>query len=114
MIISDLFDPDPGLLDAFRRLSARRHDVAVLHLLDTAELEFPYDNPSLFHSMEDDRKLFVHPRTLRTAFVSEMRRFLDDLGRRMAEAGIDYHRVDTREPPAQVLGRFLRGREGRA
>jgi uncharacterized protein (DUF58 family) len=113
IIISDLFDPDPELMPAFRRLSARRHDVAVLHLLDAAEIEFPYENPSLFHSMEDGRKLFVHPRTLRAAYVEEMKRFLADVGRRMSEAGIDYHLVDTREPPSQVLGRFLRGRETR-
>ncbi len=113
IVISDLFDPDPDLINAFRRLSARRHDVAVLHLLDPAEVEFPYENPSLFVSMEDDRRLFVHPRTLRTAYVEEMQTFLADIGRRMAEAGIDYHRIDTHEPAAQILGRFLRGREGR-
>lgn len=113
IVISDLFDPDPDLINAFRRLSARRHDVAVLHLLDPAEIDFPYENPSLFVSMEDERRLFVHPRTLRTAYVTEMQKFLADTGRQMAEAGIDYHQIDTREPAAQVLGRFLRGREGR-
>jgi hypothetical protein len=100
-------------MQAFRRLSARRHDVAVLHVLDAAEIEFPYENPSLFHSMEDTRKLFVHPRTLRAAYVDEMKRFLASTSRQMSEAAIDYHLVDTREPAAQVLGRFLRGRETR-
>ncbi len=113
IVLTDLFDPDPGLMDAFRRLAARRHDVAVLHLLDPAELEFPYENPSLFVSMEDNRRLFVHPRTLRSAFVAEMATFLDETARRMSEAGIDYQRVDTREPLGQVLGAFLRGRERR-
>ncbi len=113
IVIADLFDPDPELLPALRRLSARRHDVAVLHLLDTAELEFPYENPTLFLAMEDSRRLFVHPRTLRQTFVQEMARHLDDTARRMAEAGIDYQRVDTATPPAQTLGLFLRRRERR-
>ena len=113
IVLSDLFDPDPNLMVAFRRLAARRHDVAVLHLLDPYELTFPYENPSLFLSMEDERKLFIHPRTLRQTFVAEMQKFLTDIGRRMAEAGIDYHQVNTADPPAQVLGSFLRGRERR-
>jgi uncharacterized protein (DUF58 family) len=113
IVITDLFDPSPELMPAFRRLVARRHDVAVLHLLDPAEIEFPYESPSLFASMEDARRLFVHPRTLRAAFVTEMTRFLDDTARHMSEAGIDYQRVDTREPLGNVLGAFLRGRDRR-
>ncbi|OGQ90624.1 MAG: hypothetical protein A2289_02005 [Deltaproteobacteria bacterium RIFOXYA12_FULL_58_15] len=113
VILTDLFDPDPDLLGAFRRLAARRHDVAVLHLLDPAERDFPYDNPSLFASMEDDRRLFVHPRTLRSAYVAEMQKFLADTTRRMSEARIDYHLVDTKVDAANILGAFLRGRERR-
>jgi hypothetical protein len=75
VVLTDLFDPDPHLIDAFRRLAARRHDVAVLHLLDPTEIDFNYDAPSFFVSMEDTRRLFVHPRTLRSAFVTEMRAF---------------------------------------
>jgi uncharacterized protein (DUF58 family) len=113
IMLSDLFDPDPNLMVTFRRLAARRHDVAVLHLLDPFELSFPYENPSFFLSMEDERKLFVHPRTLRQTFIAEMQKFLKEIARRMAEAGIDYHLVNTALPPAQVLGGFLRGRERR-
>jgi len=112
-VMSDLFDPDPDLMSAFRRLAARRHDISVLHLLDGAELDFPYDNPSIFESMEDDRRLFVHPRTLRTTFVAEMQTFIDQTARAMSEAGIDYRLVDTRRPPALVLGELLRSREAR-
>ena len=112
-VLSDLFDPDPDLYPAFRRLAARRHDVTVLHLLDPAELEFPYDNPSVFVSMEDPRRLFVHPRTLRNTFVSEMKKFIDRTSREMLEAGIDYRFVDTRRPVGEVLAEVLRTRESR-
>lgn len=111
VIITDLFDPDPSLFDAFRRLAARRHDVALMHLLDPVEIEFPYENPSTFVSMEDDRKLFIHPRTLRNAYVKEMRAFLERTSRSLREAGIDYREVRTDNDPAQVLGAFLRERE---
>lgn len=111
ILISDLFDPDPELWDAFRRLSARRHDVAVLQLIDSAELDFPFENPSLFVSMEDERRLFVHPRVLRQAFIAEMRKFLEQTARTMAEIGVDYHCIDTRTQPAPALATFLRSRD---
>lgn len=113
VVISDLFDPDPNLMEAFRRLAARRHDVAVLHLLDPAEVDFNYDTPAFFTSMEDTRRLFVHPRTLRNAFVTEMRAFLARTARSLSEASIYYQPVSTGDPPATVLGTFLRGREAR-
>jgi uncharacterized protein (DUF58 family) len=112
-LLSDLFDPDPGLDAALRRLAARRHDVTVLHLLDPAELSFPYENPSLFASLEDERRLFVHPRTLKQAYLSEMERFLARMARACAEAHIDYHRLETSAPPSQALGEVLRLREAR-
>ncbi|MEZ4272551.1 MAG: DUF58 domain-containing protein [Myxococcota bacterium] len=110
VVISDLFDPNPELLTAFRRLCARRHDVAVFHILDAAEIDFPYDNPAFFSSMEDSRRLFVHPRTLRHAYTTEMRRFLSQTARSMSEVGIDYHCVRTDQPAAGILGEFLRRR----
>jgi uncharacterized protein (DUF58 family) len=113
ILLSDLFDPDPELTAAFRRLAAQRHDVAVLHLLDPAEVNFPYENPSLFVSMEDPRRLFVHPRTLRTAYLEEMRRFIERTSRQLAEAGVDYHCIDTGTPPAAALGLFLRARDAK-
>jgi uncharacterized protein (DUF58 family) len=113
IILSDLFDPAPDALASFLRLTARGHDVAVLHLLDRVEVDFPYENPALFASMEDERRLFIHPRTLRSVYVQEMQAFLVDTQRRLAEAGVDYHRVLVDEPPAHVLASFLRRRENR-
>lgn len=112
VVLTDLFDPDPQLMDAFRRLAARRHDVAVLHLLDPAETDFNYETPSFFLSMEDPRKLFVHPRPLRHAFVTEMQAFLQRTARSLSEAGIYYQGVRTDMAPGQVLATFLRGRSG--
>jgi uncharacterized protein (DUF58 family) len=112
-MMSDLFDPDPALPEAFRRLAARRHDVVVLHVLDRAELDFPYESPSTFVSMEDERRLFVHPRTLRHAYVAEMKRFLEGTARMLSECGIEYRLADTRSPPALLLGEILRARQSR-
>ena len=113
IVLSDLFDPNPDLLGAFRRLAARRHDVTVFHVLDPWEVDFPYENPSIFHSIEDDRRLFVHPRTLRSAYTEEMKAFLERTATSMSEIGIDYRLAITNNAPARVLGDFLRTRAAR-
>lgn len=108
VILTDLFDPNPALFDAFRQLAARRHDVALLHLLDPVELSFDFETPSFFTSMEDARRVFVHPRALRHAFIQQMRKFLDDTARVLSESGIYYQRITTDASLAHALGTFLR------
>src|SRR6478752_5062946 len=53
-VFSDLLDDRQDALRRILSLRARKHDVALFHLVDPAELTFPYDDPTLFLSMEDD------------------------------------------------------------
>lgn len=110
VVISDLLAPLDEVDQAFARLAARRHDISVLHVLDDAEIDFPYENPSTFVSMEDERKLFVHPRMLRSAYQREVGAWLGELPRRLAGRGIDYRLLRTGQDIATSLGDFLRGR----
>ena len=52
-------------------------------------------------------------RTLRTAYVTQMRKFLAETSRLMSETGIDYRQIETGTPPGLVLGEFLRARQSR-
>ncbi|MEM6531460.1 MAG: DUF58 domain-containing protein [Myxococcota bacterium] len=111
VVLTDLLDPSGELFSSFRRLVARRHDVVVVHVMDPAEIKFPFENPSTFASMEDKRRLFVHPRSIRTAYVREMEKFLEGMERTLNEAGVDYVRIQTDEPADEALSLFLRRRE---
>jgi uncharacterized protein (DUF58 family) len=114
IIISDLLEHNhENLLLSLKQLAARRHDIAVLHLLDPAEIDFPYDNPANFASMEDSRKLFVHPRALRTSYKQTMKQFLTSIAHSMAAMGIDYQQIRTSTKPTKSLGDFLRNRSTR-
>ncbi len=113
VVLTDLFDPNPDLINEFRQLAARRHDVTVIHLLDDAEINFPYDAPSTFASMEDDRKLFVHPRIMRQTFVKEMKNYIEKTRRELRMAGIHYQMVNTNADPGQIIGEFLRQRQSK-
>ncbi|RYF39156.1 MAG: VWA domain-containing protein [Cytophagaceae bacterium] len=107
MVMTDLFDTDPNLLSAFQQLTARRNEVTLLHILDPAEINFDFELPTTFASMEDKRQLFVHPRTLRKTYVAEMGKFLTQTQRDMAAAGISYHLARTDLDEARVLRHCL-------
>src|SRR5207302_7441916 len=58
LVFSDLLESEPA--DAarlLRGLRARRHDVALFHILDGDELRLPFEGPTRFEGMEDHAEL---------------------------------------------------------
>ena len=113
VVFSDLFDEATDALRRLLQLRARKHDVAVFQILDPAELEFPFDDPTLFLSMEDDRRLEVNAREIRESYLEEIGRFLQQTKKLCAEADVDYQLVRTDEALDAVLLGFLAKRQGR-
>ncbi len=113
LVFSDFFDEDDRALPRLLALRARKHDVAVFHLVDRAELTFPFEDPTLFLSMEDDRRVEVNPREVKESYLEEFNRFLDETRARCRKHDVDYHRVLTDEPLDAVLRKFLSGRLAR-
>ncbi len=112
-VFSDFFDDRADALKRLLALKARRHDLAVFQLVDPLELEFPFEDPTLFLSMEDDRRLEVNPREIRESYLEEFNRFLAETKATCMAADVDYERVRTDEPLDSVLLRFLARRQGR-
>jgi uncharacterized protein (DUF58 family) len=113
LVFSDFFDPDPqGLLELLQ-LRAMRHEVALFQVLDPAELTFPFEDPTLFLSMEDDRRLETQPLLLRDGYLEEMNRFLASTRALCRERDCDYELLRTDEPLEAGLLRFLSRREKR-
>lgn len=112
-VFSDLFDERDDALKRLLALRARKHDVAIFHLVDPAELDFPYDDPTLFRSMEDGAQVEVNPREIRESYLEEFGRFLEQTRLACTSADCDYERVRTDEPLDGVLLRFLARRGGR-
>lgn len=111
-VFSDLFDERADALKRILALRARKHDVAVFHLVDQAELTFPFEDPTLFLSMEDERRLEVNPREVKQSYLEEFHRFLEETRLACTAADVDYERVLTHEPLDAVLLRFLARRAG--
>jgi len=110
VIVSDLFvDPQP-LATSLSHLAFRRHDVAVFHLLDPQELDFPFTRPTRFLDLEGGGAVFADPAEIADRYHRALEAYLATVRGVMLESAVDYHRVLTDggfEPP---LARFLVGR----
>jgi uncharacterized protein (DUF58 family) len=111
IVLSDLFDRDEGVLRRLAQLGKRKHEVTVFHVLDPAELEFPFEDPTLFLSMEDARSVEAHGRDVRRGYLEVLRRWLEEVRRSSAEADLDYGLCRTDRPLDEVLLPFLARRE---
>ncbi|MBJ6763356.1 DUF58 domain-containing protein [Myxococcaceae bacterium JPH2] len=112
IVLSDLLDERQEALKRVLALRQRKNDVAVFHLVDPAELTFPFDDPTLFLDMEGEGRIEVNPREIKQSYLEEFGAFLADVKARCAEADVDYELVRTDERLDDVLLRFL-SRRGR-
>ncbi|HXN84293.1 MAG TPA: DUF58 domain-containing protein [Myxococcales bacterium] len=111
VVLSDLFDPTEQSVPALKRLRSRRHDLLVLQTLDREELDFPFDDPTRFLSMEDERQIDAQPRQIRQSYLAELRRFLEQTRRELTRADVEYELIPTDAAPDRELLKLLRRRE---
>jgi len=107
IVLSDLFDGQDAVKRAIRHFRHRRQEVLVFHLLDHAELTFPFDVLSDFRDLETGARLQVDPRAIRSEYLEQMQAFVDTYRRDCAEAKIDYLAVDTSTPYDRLLLEYL-------
>lgn len=110
VVISDLFDNVETLLAGLRHFRYRRHDVIVLHVMDPAELDFPFDRPTLFRGLEQLPEVLTDPRALRRAYLDEVERFLSAVKAGCRAQRVDYQLFRTDRPPDVALATFLAAR----
>jgi len=114
VVISDLMDPEGRVVRRLAQLRRRKHEVTVFHVLDPAELEFPFEDPTLFLSLEDARQVEAHGRDVRRGYLEVLGRWLEAVKREAQEADLDYALCRTDRPLDEVLLPFLARRERHA
>lgn len=110
VIFSDLFSDPVALLKCFQHLRFRKHDLAVFHLLDRAELDFACDRPTRFVDLEDESVLLVEPSLVTRQYHGALEQYLAEVRDGCRQHHTDYHLVTTDQPIDKVLGEFLLAR----
>jgi uncharacterized protein (DUF58 family) len=111
VVISDLYDEPEAIAKAVRPLRYRGHDVIVFHVLDPAELEFPFSDAASFEDLETGDRLPVVPAALRDQYQALVRQHTEALGRLLTDSRIDYALFNTAVPLDHALFHYLSARE---
>jgi uncharacterized protein (DUF58 family) len=113
MIFSDLLtDPEP-VIRALRRLRHGGHDVILFHVLDEAEVAFPFNGQVELEDPESSEKLEIDADGFRHDYREEIEKFRTDYRRECFQSGIDYVPLDTSMPFDRALTEYLASRRSR-
>jgi uncharacterized protein (DUF58 family) len=113
LILSDLFDDVTSMLAGLKHFRHRRHEVIIFHILDPAELDFPFKNTTLFKGLEQMPDVLTDPRALRTAYLEEFGRFLQSVRKGCRAQHIDYLQLRTDQSLEVALSSYLASRMSR-
>lgn len=110
VLISDLYDDPEEVIRALHHFRHRHHEVIVFHVLDKAEIEFPFRDLISFHDLETDDRIQIDPLFVRDAYIEQIQKFIDSYRRACAETKIDYVLTDTSVPYDFMLARYIAAR----
>jgi uncharacterized protein (DUF58 family) len=110
-IFSDLLDGGTASLEAIKRLRARQHDVVLFHVLDADEIDFPFEDSTLFVGMETDDQINIDANAIRRAYLEELARFTGKAEQTCRSARVEYSLMRTDLSPSHILASFLARRE---
>ena len=113
VVISDLLDEPETIVRGLKHLRFRGTDVIVFHVLDPAELTFPFDSPARFKDMETDVEVLASPSAVRHAYLKRLEAMLELYAKELRGAGIDYLQLDTSRPLDTALLAYLSTRSKR-
>lgn len=111
VLISDLYETPQSVLSAVQRLAFRGNDMIVFHLLDHAEIDFPFESSANYRDMESGDSVPVLPDRLRERYRELVGEHIDSLGRLLGQNRIDYALLDTSQPLDQALFAYLSTRQ---
>ncbi len=113
MLFSDLLaDPEP-IMHALHRLRHGGHDVILFHVLDEAEVRFPFEGLVEFEEPESNERVTLDADGYKADYIAEMNRFRDRYKRECFQSGVDYVPLDTSMRFDRALTGYLISRRGR-
>jgi len=107
VILSDFFDELEGIRQGLRHLRYKKHEIMVFQILDPTEIEFPFEDVTLFKGLEEMGELLTEPRALRDGYLEQLRMFTDELKRTCRAMNIDFQRFDSGQTLDVALSQFL-------
>jgi len=107
ILISDMLDDEERIINTLTNLRAMGNDIITFHIMDDAELNFPFNEASEFIDMENNESYITSPAAIRKAYLKNVNEFLAYCKKQCQTSGIDYCLMNTREPLDKALSSYI-------
>jgi len=110
VILSDFFDDIESIKKGLRHLRYKKHEMMIFQILDPQEIEFPFEDVTLFKGLEELGELLTEPRALREGYLEQMSLHTEQLKKICRGMNIDFTRMNSGESLEVALSAFLANR----
>lgn len=110
VLLSDLLAPTETLEKELGYLRTQGHEVAVLRILDPAEIDFPFGEAAMFLDVETGRELYVDPALARQQYQAKFAAHALELKQICQRLGVDLYDLPTNKPLELALFDLLHAR----
>ena len=107
VLLSDFFDDPANIRQGLRHLRYKKHELMVFQVLDPTEIDFPFEDVTLFKGLEELGELLTEPRALRQGYLEQLSSFTDELKKMCRSMHVDFVRMNSSEPLDVTLSGFL-------
>lgn len=113
MVFSDLLADAEPIIRSVQLLRHRGHDVILFHILDEAEVNFPFEGMVDLRDPETGENLIVDAAGMRKDYLESVRELQERYRRECRSVGADYLALDTSMPFDKALIEYLSQRRAR-
>jgi uncharacterized protein (DUF58 family) len=110
VLLSDFFDDAANIKQGLRHLRYKKHELMAFQVLDPLEIDFPFEETTLFRGLEEAGELLTDPRALREGYLEQLALFTSELSKLCRGMRIDFTRMNIGEPLDIALSGFLANR----
>lgn len=114
LIVSDFLAPVETWSTALGELTAARHDVRALQVLDPAELNLEFGRAAMWEDLESGEARYVDPTQARADYTTQINAHLAEVNGAFDNYGVLHHLTTTAQPLTAALVTFLQTRRGAA
>ncbi len=110
VLLSDLLAATETLEKELGYLRTQGHEVAVLRILDPAEIDFPFSEAAMFLDVETGRELYIDPELARQQYLAKFTAHALKLKQICQRLGVDLYDLSTNKPLELALFDLLHAR----
>jgi uncharacterized protein (DUF58 family) len=107
VILSDFFDDLGSIKQGLRHLRYKKHEIMVFQILDPQEIEFPFEDVTMFKGLEELGDLLTEPRALRQGYLDQLSAFTEELKKVCRGMNVDFQRYSSGDALDVSLSHFL-------